>query len=332
MGVAEIRVVAALDRARGWLEHHRKSLLPDATLFWRLSFAVDRRPSDEARRWLPPPGPNPGGLLLSADYVMLARRVSALLARLPLSGAPYFMPKYGRLPLATRAMRLGHSIRVDAAFINLALAEAASGTMSARAERWSWDHASSTGYTLTHKLLACVLRAAASNDPALPARDVPVAQRVLAELYREIGATYVDLTAQRVACLALAGCPPDVLGGAIRWLVSHQGRAGDWHYFETEADAYETVARVHTSRSPLLRPPLWKDRRDPMLEAHTIELVHRGHATAVAAAALACFVSGSYSMPQTRMSIDRNSAVAESRCDDAAERCPAFSRTLASPQ
>jgi hypothetical protein len=292
MKAAGGRVVAALDHARRWLELHRESLLPDSALFWRLSVAADRWRTDEGeRRPPPPPGLRTGDLLLSSDYVTLARRVSKLLARLPLSGAPYFRPKYGSLPVAIRTVRLAPSITVDAALINRALAEAASGTMSVRAERWSREHESSTGYTLTHKLLACVLRAVARGDSAVPACDVPVAEKVLTELYREIGATYVDLTAQRVACLALAGCPPDTLGPGIRWLVSHQGRAGDWDYFETESNAYETMERVHTGRSPLLRPPLWRDRKDPMLKARAIELAHRGHATAVAAAALACFVS-----------------------------------------
>ena len=69
-------------------------------------------------------------------------------------------------------------------------------------------------------------------------------------------------------------------------------RAGDWDYFESRVDRYQTIERVHTGLSPLLRPPLWKERRDPMMEARRIELAHRGHATAVAAAALACVVSG----------------------------------------
>jgi hypothetical protein len=285
------RVVAALDRARAWLDLHRESLLPDATLFWRLSVEVEQRRTDEAERWLPPPGPSTCELLLSSDYLTLARRASALLGRLPLSGTSYFRPRCGRVPVGIRSSRLAPSIAVDVALINRALAEAASGTMSAPTERWSREHRSSTGYTLTHQLLALVLRAAARGDSALPARDVPVAEKVLAELYRELGTTYVDLTAQRVACLALAGCPPGVLGPGIRWLVHRQAQVGDWDYFETRADAYETVERVHTGRSPLLRPPLWKERRDPMLQASRIELAHRGHATAVAAAALACFVS-----------------------------------------
>jgi hypothetical protein len=284
-------VVAALDRAHVWLELHRQSLLPDAAFFWRLSVEVDHRRIDEAERRLPPPELDPHDLLLSSDYLTLARRVRALLGRLPLAGAPYFRPRCGRLPLGLGTSGLAPSIAVDVALINRALAEAASGAMSARAGRWARDHASSTGYTLTHKLLALVFQASARGEPALPARDIPVAEKVLAELGRDLGGTYVDLTAQRVACLALAGCPPDVLGPGIRWLVQHQGLAGDWDYFETSTDAYETVERVHTGRSPLLRPPLWKERRDPMLEAHRIELAHRGHATAVAAAALACFAA-----------------------------------------
>ena len=291
MNPAGRRAAAALDRARAWLELHREGLLPDAAIFWRLSVEADRRRTGEGGRWAHPAGPGTCDLLLSSDYLTLARRVSGLLARLPLSGAPHVRPGHRASPVGTRASRLAPSITVDVALINRALAQAASGAMSTRTARWARDHRSSTGYTLTHKLLALVFQAAARGDPALPAREGPVAGKVLTELNRELGGTYVDLTAQRLACLALAGCPPDRLGAGIRWLVDHQGRAGDWDYFETGADAYETVERVHTGRSPLLRPPLWKERRDPMPEARRIELAHRGHATAVAAAALACFVS-----------------------------------------
>jgi hypothetical protein len=260
-------------------------------LFWRLSVELEDGRTNEGEHWLPPPAPSTCELYLSSDYLTLARRASALLGRLPLPRATYFGLRYGKSPMGVTSSRLTLSIAVDVALINRALAEAASGTMSALSERWSRDHRSSTGYTLTHKLLALVFRAAARGDSTLSAREVPVAEKVQAELYRELGATYVDLTAQRVACLALAGCPRDVLSPGIRWLVQHQARVGDWDYFETWVDAYETVQRVHTRRSPLLQPPLWKERRDPMLEASRIELAHRGHATAVAAAALACFVT-----------------------------------------
>src|SRR5687768_7432953 len=76
---------------------------------------------------------------------------------------------------------LAPSIAVDVTRINRALAEAASGAMSARAGLWARDHASSTGYTLTHKLLALVFQASARGEPALPARDRPLAEKVLAE-------------------------------------------------------------------------------------------------------------------------------------------------------
>jgi hypothetical protein len=282
-------VVAALDRAQEWLELHRESLLPDAALFWKLSIDLTHQRGDGPDHRRPPAASE---LQLSSDYLALVRRVSALLRRLPLLGSPRWQPAGGRLPIGRRSPGLASSIAVDVTVINRALVEASSGAMSAHAGRWARNHASSTGYTLTHKLLALVFEAAARGERALPAHGVPVAEKALAELGQELGGTYVDLTAQRVACLALAGCPPDALATGIQWLVRHQRRAGDWDYFESRVDGYQTIERVHTGRSPLLRPPLWKERRDPMMEAPRIELAHRGHATAVAAAALACVVSG----------------------------------------
>jgi hypothetical protein len=292
----KLYVVRALDRAQSWLERHRDNLLPDTLVFGRLAVEVYRRCSETpiGRRWVPWVDGGAHGFRLSSDYVTVTRRMHALFSRLPLSSP---LPAW-ESPLdlgggvrSGEARAFASSIVVDVASINRALAGAASGAMSSRMLRWCHDHTSSTGYMLSHKLLALVLQAAARGKSALSPRAASVADKVLAELYRELGGTYVDLTAQRVACLVLAGCPAEVLRPGIQWLVQHQRKGGDWNYFEVTGSAYETVERVYTGRSPLLRPPLWEDGRDPLPEAHTLDLVHRGHATAVAACALACWVS-----------------------------------------
>ncbi len=337
----------AIDRAQAWLEAHRTALLPDAIVFWRLAADVTRRRTGAAR-WRPQGSWSSlatCGFRLSPDYLTVARRMTALLPRLPLApirvewqgdvrpassglvrhgtwrdpdhhgkwngparhdtwsdparhgtrndpvrrGRNEHVRRHGHRPPASAADgQLAASIAVDVRLINRALAEAASGVLSSRTERWCRAPGSSTGYALSHKLLALALRAAARGDAGLHRRDAPIARQVLAELYGELGVAYVDLTAQRLACLALAGCPSGILRPGLRWLTRRQRRAGDWDYFETEANAYETVERVHAGRSPLLRPPLWSRRRDPLLHASAIDLAHRGHATAVAACALAC--------------------------------------------
>jgi hypothetical protein len=294
--VRKLYVVRALDRARKWLERHQDDLLPDTLVFASLASEVYCRWTDTpiGRRSMPRVDGCAHGFRLSSDYVTVTRRMHDLSSRLPLLSPPaaWESPRdRGRGARAGKARTLASSTRVDVASINRALAEATSGAMSSRVLRWCHDRASSTGYTLSHKLLALVLQAAAQGRSTLSSREASVADKVAAELYGELGGTYVDLTAQRIACLALAGWPTEVLRPGIQWLVRHQRMRGDWNYFEVTGSAYETVERVYTGRSSLLRPPLWEDGRDPLPEARRLEVVHRGHATAVAACALACWVS-----------------------------------------